>query len=122
MTSRLQPECGVRGRARPEAEGIDHGEPGGGIGVLGVDADEIGAGFGELRGLGFENCVLHHEMDVKGLGREFPQGGDEIGEEQQGRREMAIRDIDVEDIGESSMRRRCAQGSRDRRTRARFRP
>ena len=56
--------------------------------------------FGELRDLSVKNCVPHHEMDVEWFGRELSQGSNEIGEEKQRRGEMAIRHVDVKDVGE----------------------
>ena len=70
------------------------------IGVFRVDADEIGAGFGELIDLGHEDRVGDHQMDVQRLARCPADGRDLVGEEQQGGRKMAVCDIDMEDVGE----------------------
>ena len=42
--------------------------------------------------------VIDHQMDMDGFGRQPGDAGDEIGEEQEGRREVAVRDVDVMQI------------------------
>jgi len=62
---------------------------------------------------GIRDCVLHHEMDVKGLGREFPQGATRSGKNNRAARNGHPRHR-CGRYRESSMRRR----SRSRFTRS----
>ena len=71
-----------------------------GVGVLCVDADQIGTGIGELLDLAGEHQIVHHKMDMERLGRGAAGSGDEVGEEQQRWREMAVGDVDMEYISE----------------------
>ncbi len=66
--------------------------------------------------------VGHHQMDMQRLCRGAARDGDEVGEEQQRRREMAVGDVDVEDVGERLDTPRCRRrGGRDPPTTATFR-
>ena len=82
-----------------QAEGADTGDRCAGIGVFGMDRDEVGTGLGELVDLGHQHGVGGHQMDVEGDVGAFAQGGDEVGEEQQGGREGTVGDVDVVDVG-----------------------
>ena len=78
----------------------DRVEGGSGAGVLGMDADQVGAGIGELLDLAVQDGVGHHQVDMQRLRRGAARDGDEVGKKQQRRREMAVGDVDVEDVGE----------------------
>ena len=90
----LQHDAGFQPLRRDQLQGC------GSIGVLGVHADQVGAGIGELLDLALQDRVGHHEMDVQRLCRGAARDRDEVGEEQQCRREMAVGHVDVENVGE----------------------
>src|SRR5450631_911533 len=61
-----------------------------------MDGDEVGARLGELFDLRFEDGIRHHEVNVERFARLVAHRGDKIGKKQHGRREMAVRDINME--------------------------
>ena len=62
-----------------------------------VNRNPVGAGFDE-HGNHFGR-VVDHEMDVEGEGGDFFQGGDQGRAEGQRRDEMAVHDVDVDQVG-----------------------
>lgn len=88
--------AGVEHDTALAAPGADLAEEGAVIvGGLDVDADEIGAGFGE--GLGVVAGVAEHEVGVeKEVGEKGAEGGYRLRAEAEVGHEMAVHDIDVE--------------------------
>ena len=73
--------------------------PQAGLAILGVHADEPRPGLDERLGLRLDDCGLDHQMDVDRTAGQRGEPGDEIGEEQEGRREDAVGDVDVQEVG-----------------------
>ena len=63
-----------------------------------MDADEVAARIGKLLDLRQENAVGGHQMHVDRARRDLPDTRDQIGKKQHRRREVAIGDVDVENI------------------------
>ena len=89
---RLQPQHdpGRRAELGDEVERLGHDRT-----VLGMDGDEVRARLGELADLLEHDVVLHHEVDMDRPLRQGADARDQVGEEQEGRGEVAIRHIDV---------------------------
>ena len=67
--------------------------------VLQVEAQEVAAGVGELLDLGQKHRIRHHEVHVQRQRRRLAHRRHQIGKEQEGRREMPVRDVDMQDVG-----------------------
>ena len=66
---------------------------------LGVDGQAIGAGGGEIGEIGIDR--RDHQMHVEGLGRDMPDRLHHLRTEGNIRHEMAVHDIDVDDVAAS---------------------
>ena len=69
------------------------------IRVFHMQTDQIGAGFGKLVDLRHQNCVGHHQMDVDGRCGLLSQAGHQVRKEQKRRGKVAVRHVDVQDVG-----------------------
>ena len=67
--------------------------------ILAVARDEIGARFGELVDLAEQDIIRDHEMHMEGPLGQAAQPSDEIRKQQERGGEMAVRHVDMIDIG-----------------------
>ena len=63
--------------------------------ILGVDGDEVGAGFDELARLRLDDFGLDHQVHMDRLGRQHGDARDHVGEEQEAGGEARIRHVDM---------------------------